>query len=148
MDEFVEAFVKGRPDEEDRMEILADWALFRDMQIATGLSPLRYWVNGGFTTDKIGTSDVDFVTIFDGKVAPPDFAAAEPWIDPGPRWKTEPAPVVGRTLRVDAYGIVKVDYTHPASNDYAEGRRYWDGWFRQLRATGSAQVKGYVEVQA
>lgn len=95
IDEFTEAFAVGRTDEEDRMEILADWAAFRDMQHSVGLSPLSYWVNGGFTTDKVGTSDVDVLTIFDGNVVPPDFAAATPWIDPGPRWKSEPVPIFG-----------------------------------------------------
>lgn len=34
----------------------------------------------------------------------------------------------------------------PAARDYAEGRRYWDDWFRRLRTTGAELVKGYVEV--
>lgn len=81
--EMVAACVTGRADEEDRLELLADWNDFRTMQVRAGLSPLVYWINGGFVTMKTGTSDIDFLTIFDGSVAPPDLAAAAPWIEPG-----------------------------------------------------------------
>ncbi|MEH3067359.1 MAG: hypothetical protein PGN15_04615 [Aeromicrobium erythreum] len=146
--EVEERFVDSRPDAADRREIFDDWLAFRDMQNQVGISVRAYWLNGGFITEKNGTSDIDFVTVIDGaSPPPPDIQAALPWVDPGRLYQQQPAPVLGRTLRVDAYAMVKVGHAHPAAVKYAANYKYWDEWFRTLEVTGSGLVKGFVEVQ-
>lgn len=144
--ELIQTFITGRPDEADRDEIYQDWWEFREQQKRTGLEVLKFWVDGGFASHKVGTKDIDFCSIFDGDCVPPDLAQADPWMEPGDRWQHEPAPAIGRPLRVDAFSIVKLGYADPGAVQYAALIRGWHDFWQRSKVTGDSAVKGYLEV--
>ncbi|PBC35375.1 hypothetical protein CJ179_48120 [Rhodococcus sp. ACS1] len=115
------------------------------MQLGHGLKVLSYWIDGSFTSSKLNPGDIDITALIDGVASAPT-AGYDDWVNPADKWKTLVHPLVGRTINVDGYGIVKAPDGTPAANTYRSMRGYWDDWWQRCRSTGEEMSKGYVEV--
>jgi hypothetical protein len=140
--QFEAEFVCGDP---FRASLVADLDSYWGQQTRHGLVVLSYWIGGSFVSDKAQPRDIDFTAIIDGASSNPDLSASD-WTNPGPGWKYQVHPEVGRTLNVDAYALAKFPDGHPLTSVYHQQRGQWDDWWQRSRATGEALTRGYVEV--
>lgn len=145
-----ELFVADRPDAAWRGQLLDDFVAYLDVLRGLGLEVDSVWLDGSFISGKVNPGDIDMSPVIDAARSNPDAAALPDlehrWIVPKDRWKREPVPGLGRTVRLDVYGFVKVPDEHLARDGYIALRGLWDDWWQRSRVTGQSLVKGYVEV--
>jgi hypothetical protein len=142
--QFENRFVKGH--DPRRRALVADVDAYADQQARHGLVVSSYWIAGSFVSGKDRPGDVDFTAVIDGPASSPDPVALSDFTNPRDHWAHHIHPDVGRLLKLDAFGIVKLPDGHPQQRVYYELRGYWDDWWQRSRATGQALARGYVEV--
>lgn len=146
LSEVLDNFILGRPDELVRRALWQDFEDFRAGQLAHGIRPIAYWIDGSFSSGKEGPSDIDFTTIVDGPGSQPT-GPFQTFLNVGPAWQANAHPVLGRTLKLDAYAVVKVADGAADQAIYQQTRGYWDDWWQRERSTGEVEAKGYLEVR-
>jgi hypothetical protein len=147
-DDVRKAFITGRPDEAHREGLWTDFEDFCAGLVAQGLHPISYWIDGSFISAKVGPKDIDITPVLDFAKSTPSAEAKWFSMQAGPRWQTTQHPVLGRTLMLDIYPLVKLPDGHPDLRLYLVGRGKWDDWWQRCRATGEEMSKGFVEVLA
>ncbi|WP_186760246.1 DUF6932 family protein [Arthrobacter alpinus] len=150
IDDMVARFVKGRPDEAHRTTLVKDLVDYLQLMTTLGFHITSVLVDGSFTTDKIGPSDIDCSPIIDGRRSNPTAevraSATENWVTPADSYKKKPVPFLNRTVKLAVYGVVRIPHDHPnydlGRQNELQRRRFW-----QMERGHDLSKKGYLEVR-
>jgi hypothetical protein len=148
--ELLEAFALGRPDEQLRLSQLKDLGDYVALLGRHGLTVSSVLIDGSFTTDKTGPSDIDCSPIIDGAASMPIAEIRNNitgnWIAPKDRYKRMPVPGLGKTVSLDIYGVVRIPIDHPNRTVGLQNEKHWRQWWQFEEGTEGIPTKGYVEV--
>lgn len=148
--QLMQGFALGRPDEHLRLSHLKDLGDFLQVLRGHGLFISSVLVDGSFTTDKTGPSDIDCSPVIDGAKSSPSGeirdSITDNWISPGGKYKRMPVPGLGRTLGLDIFGVVRIPPEHPNHAAGRDNELHWRNYWQFQRGSEGIRSKGYVEV--